>query len=307
MEEDKSGHLDVPRHNLPASLIPSAVPVSTTEVSSDAMLVELWLHGRPAHTRRAYRFEWERFRAHVGECSLRAVRLRDVQGYLDHLAALAPNTQRRALGALKSIFSFAVRVGYLPANLGAFLRRVAAKDTLSERILDEATVHRVIAVEPNPRNRVMLRLLYAAGLRVSELCALRWRDVVERGDAGQLTVYGKGGKTRVVLLSVSTWRELMAIRPDGAAAAAPVFPSQKGGGHLDPSQVLRIMKKAAARAGLDAPISPHWFRHAHASHALERGCPISLVQATLGHASVSTTGRYLHARPGDSSARYLGV
>ena len=65
------------------------------------------------------------------------------------------------------------------------------------------------------------------------------------------------------------------------------------------------MKRAAARAGIDLPVSPHWFRHAHASHALDRGAPIHLVQATLGHASIATTGRYLHARPRDSSSRYL--
>jgi integrase/recombinase XerD len=64
---------------------------------------------------------------------------------------------------------------------------------------------------------------------------------------------------------------------------------------------------AAQRAGFEGKVSPHWLRHAHATHALERGAPIHLVQATLGHTSVATTGRYLHARPTDSSARYLVV
>ena len=74
--------------------------------------------------------------------------------------------------------------------------------------------------------------------------------------------------------------------------------------HLDPSAIFRIVQRAAKRAHLEAGISPHWLRHAHATHALDRGAPIHLVQATLGHASVATTGRYLHARPTDSSARY---
>ena len=85
-----------------------------------------------------------------------------------------------------------------------------------------------------------------------------------------------------------------------------MFRSRKGG-HLDPSAVHRIVKAAAERAGLSEEVSAHWLRHGHASHSLERGAPIHLVQATLGHASVATTGRYLHARPTDSSARYLGV
>jgi integrase/recombinase XerD len=90
-------------------------------------------------------------------------------------------------------------------------------------------------------------------------------------------------------------------RPDD-----PVFRSPEGG-HLDPSQVHRIVKAAAARAGLSDAVPAHWLRHAHSSHSLERGAPIHLVSATFGHASVATTGRYLHARPTDSSVRYLGV
>ena len=124
--------------------------------------------------------------------------------------------------------------------------------------------------------------------------------------AGQITVYGKGGKTRVVLLSSETWTELITLKDDGGSDH-PVFASRKGKGHLHPSQVKRIVQAAAERAGIEAPVSPHWLRHAHASHALDRGAPIHLVQATLGHASVSTTGKYLHARPEDSSARYLGI
>jgi Phage integrase family len=75
--------------------------------------------------------------------------------------------------------------------------------------------------------------------------------------------------------------------------------------HLTPVQVHRVVKQAAARAGIPTATSAHWLRHAHASHALDRDAPVSLVQATLGHASVATTGRYLHARLNDSSARYL--
>ena len=107
------------------------------------------------------------------------------------------------------------------------------------------------------------------------------------------------------MLSATTWQELQALRGD-ADAGRPVFESRQGG-PLSAVQVLRIVRKAAQRAGLELAVSPHWLRHAHASHALDHGAPIHLVQATLGHASVATTGRYLHARPSDSSARYLAV
>jgi integrase/recombinase XerD len=122
-----------------------------------------------------------------------------------------------------------------------------------------------------------------------------------------VTVYGKGGKTRAVLLPASVWTDLLSLKADGAGTDEPVFPSRTRGGFLTPTQVRRLVYRAARDAGLEARPSPHWLRHAHATHALERGAPIHLVQATLGHASVATTGRYLHARPTDSSARYLAV
>jgi integrase/recombinase XerD len=149
-------------------------------------------------------------------------------------------------------------------------------------------------------------LLYGAGLRVSELVALRWHDVVERDDAAQITVYGKGSKTRFVLLTPATWGALKTIRDDAGPDDA-LFRSSRGGGALDARQVRRIVRNASRCAGIDKPVSPHWLRHAHASHALDRGAAIHLVQATLGHSSVATTGKYLHARPSESSSKYLAV
>ena len=97
------------------------------------------------------------------------------------------------------------------------------------------------------------------------------------------------------------------LRGASAAPGDPLFRSRKGknGGVLRSLAVLRIVRQASRRAGIELAVSPHWFRHAHASHALGRGAPIHLVQATLGHASITTTGRYLHARPNDSSSRFL--
>jgi integrase/recombinase XerD len=236
----------------------------------DAELIALWLHGRPVQTRRAYAGDVARFRAFVGK-PLARVTLGEVQAYADGLAALAAATQERQLSAVKSLLAFGHRIGVLPADVGAPVRLPARRDTLAERIVDEAAVHRMLALEPDRRNRVLLRLAYAAGLRVSELVGLRWRDLVERGEARQVTVLGKGGKTRTVLLSARTWQELTPLRGD-AGPDAPVFRSRRGG-HLDPAQAWRIVRAAAVRAGLDAPVSPHWLRHAHASHALDRGAP----------------------------------
>ena len=111
------------------------------------------------------------------------------------------------------------------------------------------------------------------------------------------------GKTRAVYLTASIWERLVALRGE-AADDDPVFRSRQGG-PLNRSQVHRIVKRAAKRAKLPPAISAHYRRHAHASHALDRGAPVHVVQATLGHASLTTTTRYTHVRPGDSSARYL--
>ncbi|WP_336490065.1 tyrosine-type recombinase/integrase [Methylobacterium nigriterrae] len=100
------------------------------------------------------------------------------------------------------------------------------------------------------------------------------------------------------------WRDLAAR--EAAGPDDPVFRSCKGG-PLDTNAVHRVVKAVAARAGLAPAVSAHWLRHAHASHALDRGAPVHLFQATLGHVSVATTGRYLHARPSDSLDRYVGV
>ena len=139
--------------------------------------------------------------------------------------------------------------------------------------------------------------------RVSEICAMKWRHLQERDSTGQITTFAKGDKTRSVLMPKSVWESLTALRRE-APLDAPVFRSRKKG-HFCESAVWRMVKKATKRAGIPKDVSCHWFRHAHASHALDRGAPISLVQSCLGHSSTATTGKYLHARPNDSSGNYL--
>jgi len=230
--------------------------------------------------------------------------LGDLQAFRDSLIGLAPSSQAQSLAAVKSLLAFARKIGYIAFNVGAALQLPKAKNTLAERILQESEVHSMIALEPSQRNRLILKTLYYGGFRVSELCRLKWRDLQARGEEGQMTVFGKGEKTRAVLLPASLWSELQELR-SGADDDDPVFRSRLKGHEIDQSQILRIVRAASRRAGTQKNVSPHWLRHAHASHSLDRGAPIHLVQATLGHASVATTGRYLHARPTESSGKYL--
>jgi len=274
--------------------------------SQDTSLVELWLSLKTsAHTRRAYAAEIARFHAFAGK-PLSGVTLADLQAFAEHLGqgSLKPASQNRALTALKSLLSFAQETGYLPFNAGAAVRLRPNRDALAQRILAESEIAKIIEAAPEGRDRLLLKLLYVSGVRVSEVCGLKWGDAMPRQDGGQISVFGKGGKTRTVLLKRAVWQQLQSFR-GAALAESPIFASRKGGGALDVSQVRRIVYAAAAKAALAKKVSPHWMRHAHASHALDRSAPIHLVQATLGHASVSTTGRYLHARPSESSSFYL--
>ena len=311
-------------------------PVS--QADDDAHLVQLWLHGKSPNTRDAYERDVRAF-VDFADAPLARLTLQHVQDWSDRLAeaGLAASTRARKLSAVKSLLSFGHRLGYLMYNVGAAVSPPKHKDTLAERILPEAAVHRVLAVADaaasgaaagpggsfvQRRNALALRLFYASGGRVSEIAGLRWRDCVERSlergrPTGQVTLFGKGGKTRRVLLSADTWAALDAHRQregsDGHPVTdGPVLRSRKANADgsarpLTRQQLWRVVKGLAKRAGLPDAVSPHFFRHAHASHALDRGAPPHLVQQTLGHASLATTSRYAHARPDDSSARYLGI
>ena len=121
----------------------------------------------------------------------------------------------------------------------------------------------------------------------------------------QLEIVGKGGKTRQVLLPTEIASRLLASR-GAAPALAPVFQSvRRPGSPLTDRAINYMLKDAALRAGVNPATSVHWLRHAHASHAIDNGAPITLVSATLGHADLKTTSVYAHARPGESSSRYL--
>jgi integrase/recombinase XerD len=286
-----------------------STPIAESAVkSSDATerLIEMWLHGLSPQTQNQYRRYSRRFLEFVNKPPT-LISLADIQGWQLSLGSLSSSSQRTAIAAIKSLLSFGHKIGVLENNVGNSMRSPKARDCLNERILSLDEVANMISLEGNQRNQLILLLLYSAGLRVSELCQLKWKDVKQRGESGQVTVLGKGGKVRTVLLPASVWNEICKHRCD-ADASAPVFQSREGddnGQHLDRTQVYRIVASSAIRAGIQGKVSPHWLRHAHASHSLDRGAPIHLVQQTLGHSSVATTSRYLHARPNDSSALYL--
>jgi len=270
--------------------------------NNDEDCIRLWLHGRAKLTVQAYRADVSAFLFLTGK-RLAQVSLGEFQRWDESLAELAPATRRRKLAAVKSLLGFAHRIGYLAFDVGRPLRLPALKETLAERILEEAEVQRMLSLEPNPRNHILLRVVYSCGLRRAEVCSLAWRDAKGTRKGGQITVFGKGGKTRFVLVPLKLWKQLVSMKGD-AGPDDPIFRSRQGG-PLFQSQVHNIVKAAALRAGLSPKASAHWLRHSHASHALDHGAPIHVVQQSLGHASLTTTTRYTHVRPDDSSSNYL--
>ncbi len=283
----------------------TSAPIATTTDAgaTDVQLVAMWLHGRSAHTIRAYRRAIAQLDVFTGHKPLRALTLGELQAFADSLAGEA-SSRGQVLAAVKSLLSFASKLGAVPFNVGAALPKPKSRDGLADRIIGESAVAKMLALTTG-RDHALVRVLYATGARVSEVVGLRWAHVADATDGGAfVTLYGKGGKTRTTRISPETAAILCELRGD-AGAEAFVFPGRSGA--LDPSQAWRIVRAAAKRAGLEQNVSPHFLRHAHGSHALGRGASIALVRDTLGHSSVAVTDRYLHARPGESSGKFLAV
>jgi integrase/recombinase XerD len=279
----------------------------------DATFIKQWLSNRSSSTIGTYMCAIVNFYEEVNK-PLQQVTLEDFQNFINGLAHYKPATRAKMIAAIKSMMSFGLKTGYLPVNVGAVVKLPKLEDKLAERIMGEQQVARMFALEDNQRNHAILVLLYRAGLRVSELCNLTWRNLQERDESGQVTVFGKGKKTRHVLLDQATWTEVMSLKTKESGLDDYVFqsrqawsPKGKQDRRMDESSVNRIVKAAAKRAGITGDVSPHWMRHAHATHALERGAPITLVKETLGHKSMETTAKYTHVRPNASSSQFLGV
>ncbi|MCY4204167.1 MAG: tyrosine-type recombinase/integrase [Bacteroidetes bacterium] len=290
------------------------VPVNsqrTSQADDDLHLISLWLQGKSPHSQEAYSRDLTQFVDFI-DLPLSDIKIQHFWDWMDHLKekGALPATQARKLAAVKSLFSFAYRIGYLRFNVGGAITLPNIPEKLSERILSEDDITKIFAQASTLRNRVLLKLFYASGARVSELTNLYWGAVIPRNKnkQGQVTLLGKGNKTRTLLLPEKVWTELMELKSEATTAEfnLPVFQSRKGG-PLSRQQIWRIVRDAAKSAGFSQNISPHWLRHAHASHALDHGAPVHLVKETLGHQSLTTTSKYAHARPDESSSKYLKI
>src|SRR5262249_4854546 len=175
----------------------------------------------------------------------------------------------------------ATKYQYLQSNPALAVGAAKAEGALAERLLTREEVDRLIAAEENPRNQLLLRVIFYSGARVSEAIGLQWRHVKPNREGGQLTLFGKGSETRIVAVPYEIYEALIAEKEHiGGKEKDYVFPSQKSP-QLSRYQVFRIMKKAAKKAGLPWAVSTHWLRHANATITLDHGAPLPLVQKTV--------------------------
>ncbi|GBQ29288.1 tyrosine recombinase [Gluconacetobacter azotocaptans] len=265
--------------------------------------------GAAPNTLKAYARDLDDFAAHARQGG-RGLHDADADLLRDYMAALAraglsPRTQARRLSCLKQFHLFLAREGVRPDNPADLLDapRLAAP---LPRFLSESEVDSLLAAcapgadseAPGARRwlvaRAALEMLYASGLRISELLALPRRSLV--GAAQMLLVRGKGGRERVVPLSAAARTAAEALVAHDRAQGSPyLFPGRDPRRPLTRQGFDRILHDVGLRAGLDPErLSPHVLRHSFATHMLARGADLRALQVLLGHADIATTQIYTH-------------
>ncbi|MCD9027216.1 tyrosine recombinase XerC [Luteimonas sp. BDR2-5] len=270
-------------------------------MSIDAFLEHLQVERRmSAHTLDAYRRDLGGLRDWADRHApgdLAALQAADIRAFIaaEHRRGLSPKSLQRRLSACRSFYQWLLKHGDIAANPAAGVRGPKAPRKLPQVLdVDEAT--QLVEVPTDAplglRDRALLELFYSSGLRLSELCALRWHDLDLAG--GLVTVLGKGGKQRIVPVGSHARAALEAWRAEsGGTREAPVFPG-RGGKPITARAVQLRLRLLAQRQGLFKRVHPHLLRHSFASHVLESSGDLRGVQELLGHADIATTQIYTH-------------
>ena len=237
----------------------------------------------------------------------------DVESYLVHCDAqgLATSTRARRLSSIRQLFRFAFEEGWRGDDPAGAIRGPGRARKLPGT-LTEGAVDLILAAARDTgrseadrlRNTCMIELLYATGMRITELVSLP--VAATRGDPRMILVQGKGGKERMVPLSPPAREALQAwltcrdaadekLVAKGARPSLFLFPSRGKAGHISRQAVFLALKSMAAQAGVDpSEVAPHRLRHAFATHLLAGGADLRAIQTLLGHADISTTEIYTH-------------
>lgn len=263
--------------------------------------------GLATNTISAYRSDLISFIAHLKNKQVRsidAVKKIDLTDYLMHLkdSGLAPNSISRKLAAIKTFYKFLVNEKYVKENVAGFLESPKLWKMLPD-ILNVDEVDKLINA-PNGRNwrgmrdKASLELIYATGMRVSELVGLKISDL--NMDVGFVRCIGKGSKERIIPFGRSAkdainkylGKSRARFEKKGSLDKS-LFLTRLGRG-MSRQSFWKIIKHYARQAGIKKKISPHMLRHSFATHLLERGADLRIVQEMLGHSDIATTQIYTH-------------
>lgn len=255
----------------------------------DRMEQDLFLRGVAANTRETYLRYAKQFVA-FHRRDARQLGTEEVRAWVMHLrrAGRAPRSINVALSALRFLFG----VTLCRPEVMYPIRRVVEHD-VQPTILSGSEVQRLLDALERPRDRAIVMLLYGSGLRISEALSLTTADV----DAGRgvLTIrHTKGRRDRIVPLPAVTLDALRTWMRQRRHRSESLFPGRKGRATLTREAVHKLLRLAAARAGLTKRVYPHLLRHSFATHMLELGADLRSVQILLGHRSIQSTTRYTH-------------
>ena len=213
----------------------------------------------------------------------------------EHRRGLAAKSLQRRLSACRSFYAWLLKNNAIDTSPAAGLRAPKAPRKLPQVLDADEAVQLVELPTDAPlglRERALLELFYSSGLRLSELCALRWRDLDMA--SGLVLVHGKGNRERSVPVGTHALKALQDWRRDSAGSGdKPVFPGRAGGPLSQRAVQIRI-KQLAQRQGLFKNVHPHMLRHSFASHILESSGDLRGVQELLGHSDIATTQIYTH-------------
>ena len=258
--------------------------------------------GLSRNTASSYDEDLKNFSGYLKRNNISSPRRQDITAYLLELKrqGFNPSTISRRLSAVKGYFRYMLNEGLIKANPTAGMKS-PRKWAEIPGALSSADVNRLLSAPDTKkkaglRDAAILELLYATGMRISEVCALKTADV--NFDAGFLRCMGKGSKERIIpvggkaLESIKLYMEK--ARAHYARGGSPELFITRLGGKFTRQGLWKIVKKHALKAGIRENMTPHMLRHSFATHLLERGADLRSVQEMLGHSSISTTQIYTH-------------
>lgn len=253
----------------------------------------------------AYRCDLQKYKDYLtkkGKAELGEVTRRDIGDFLFSLrAAVCPATISRLLSTVKSFHQFLLREKLIAADTSSLIESPKVEKKLPNFLSFEevAGILKVSGLggRHGIRNRAILELMYATGMRVSEAASLRLEDL--NFDVGFIKCKGKGSKERIVLFGKTARMFLQKYLQEARGKLlgkkiSPYLFLGQGGRYLSRQSIWKMIRKSVAKAGIKKNVSPHTLRHSFATHLLERGADLRSVQELLGHTSITTTQIYTH-------------